>query len=324
MASSGSHSSRCLKSSEGSADNERAVAARLTSLFPRVVALTAILVLGTATISFAAENQFNATPTDNKVEVAPPDLVTVPDVRGQAYVFAKGTLEEAGFAWRVVGSVRGYPANNVSSQTPAAGTRIVDTGMPTIQLGLSQNGRYAQEGTPENVSPYRGTAIKFLRRAVRPKLAAKATPAAKPKAKAKARAKPKAKPKPVAKPKPKPVAQPKPAAKPKPKPAPARKPEFTVAGAPAEPLDEITLPDRARRLERWLGSHPNPTDANVHHWLYQHEWIVTGARFGWSDGAAALEILIRVDRHVQARWAIGDKSEAAARRALSVVRAKSK
>ena len=304
------------------------MAARLTSLFPRAVALTAIFVLGTATISFAAESQFNATPTDNKVEVAPPDLVTVPDVRGQAYVFAKGTLEEAGFAWRVVGTVQGYPANSVSSQTPAAGTRIVDTGMPTLQLGLTQNGRYAQEGTPENVSPYGGTAIKFLRRAVKPKSAAKTKPAAKPKAKAKARARPKAKRKTVAKPKPvaqpKPAAKPKLAAKPKPKPAPARKPEFTVAGAPAEPLDEITLPDRARRLERWLGSHPNPTDANVRHWLYQHEWIVTGARFGWSGGAAALEILIRVDRHVQARWRIGDKSEAAARRALSVVRARSR
>ncbi len=313
-ASFGSRSSPRLKSSESSADNKRVVAARLTSLFPRVVALTAILVLGTATISFAAEGQFNATPTDNKVEVAAPVLLTVPDVRGQAYVFAKGTLEEAGFAWRVGGSVRGYPANNVASQTPAAGTRVIDTGMPTIQLGLSKNGRYPQEGSPENASPYGGTAIKFLRRAVKP------TPAAKPKAKPK----PAAKPKPKAPAKRKPVVKPKPAAKPKPKPKAARPPEFAVAGAPAEPLDEMTLPARARRLEIWLRDHPNPTNANVRHWLYQHEWIVTGARFGWSDAAEALAILIRVDRQIQSRWEIGDKSEAAARRALSVVRAKSR
>ncbi len=317
-ASFGSHSSPRLKSSKSSADNKRGVAARLTSLFPRVVALTAILVLGTATISFAAEGQFNATPTDNKVEVAAPVLLTVPDVRGQAYVFAKGTLEEAGFAWRVAGSVQGYPANNVASQTPAAGTRVIDTGMPTIQLGLSQNGRYPQEGTPENASPYGGTAIKFLRRAVKPKPTAKPKPAARPKAK----------PRPVVEPKPKAVAKPKPVVKPKPaakpKPVAARPSEFAVAGAPAEPLDEMTLPARARRLELWLRDHPNPTNANVRHWLYQHEWIVTGARFGWSDGADALEILIRVDRQIQSRWEIGDKSEAAARRALSVVRAKSR
>jgi len=276
-------------------------------VIPRIVALAAILVLGSATISFAAETQFSAPPTSNEVEVAAPKLITIPDVRGQAYVFAKGTLEEAGFAWRVVGSVQGYPANNVASQTPAAGTRIVDTGMPMIQLGLSKNGRYAQEGTPENVSPYGGTAIKLLRRVSKPK--------------------PVAKPKPVVKPKPKPA--PKPVAKPKPKPKPAakpavRKPDFAVAGAPAEPLDEITLPARAQRLERWLRAHPKPTNANVRHWLYQHEWIVTGARFGWFKGAEALEILIRVDRQVQSRWEIGDKSEAAARRALTVVRAKSR
>ena len=292
------------------------MAARLTSALPRIVALTAILVLGSATLSFAAETQFPTQPTSNEVAVAPPELVTVPDVRGQAYVFAKGTLEEAGFAWRVVGSVQGYPANTVAGQIPAPGTRIVDTGLPTIQLALAHNGRYVQEGTPENVSPYDGTAVKFLR----PKPVAK--PKATPKPKPKPVAKPKPKPKP--KPRPKPRPKPKPVATPKPKPKAARPPAFVVPGAPAEPVDEITLTARARRLERWLGSHPKPTNANVRHWLYQHEWIVTGARFGWSHGAEALEILIRVDRRVQARWQIGKKSEAAARHSLAAVRAKSR
>jgi outer membrane biosynthesis protein TonB len=315
MASSSSPSP--LNSNEGFADKRIAVAARLTSLIPRIVALTAILVLGSATISFAAQGQFSAQPTSNEVEVAPTKLVTVPDVRGQAYVFAKGTLEEAGFAWRVVGSVQGYPANSVASQTPAAGTRIVDTGMPTIQLGLSKNGGYSQEGTPENASPYDGTAIKFLLRRAKPKPSVKPKAATKPKPDAK----PKAKPTPVAKPKPKPAAKPKP--KPAPKPQASRRPDFAVAGAPTEPLDEITLPDRARGLQRWLGAHPKPTNANVRHWLYQHEWIVTGARFGWWHGAEALEILIRVDRQAQRQWQLGKKSEAAASRALSAARAKS-
>ena len=286
------------------------MAARLPSVFARIVALTAILVLGSATISFAAESKFGASTTLNKVTVAPPKLVTIPDVRGQAYVFAKGTLEEAGFAWRVAGAVGGYPANTVVSQVPAAGTRVVDTGMPTLQLGLALNGSYAQEGSPENTSPYDGTAIKFP---VRPKPAANPTPRPRPVPKPKRTAKPK----PAAKPKA--VAKPRPAAKPT-----ARREAFDVAGAPAEPLDEPLLTTRAKRLERWLASHRKPTTANVNHWLYQHEWIVTGARFGWSRGAQALEILIRVDEQVQRRWKIGAKSEAAARRALAAVRAKSR
>jgi hypothetical protein len=277
-------------------------------MFPRVVALTAILVLASATISFAAENTLlTPAPEAESVVVAPP-LVTVPDVHGQAYVFAKGTLEERGFAWRIVGPVQGYPANTVLSQTPAAGTRIIDTGLPTILLGLGRNGNYAQEGKPENASPYAGTKIRLLR--AKPKAAAKPKPAAKPKLVAK----PRTKPAPTAKPK----AKPKPKAK-----AVTRPPAFAVAGALSEPQDEIALPERARRLERWVRAHPKPSNANVQHWLYQHEWLVTGARFGWWHGAQALEILIRVDQQVQRRWGIGAKSEAAVRRALAAVRAKS-
>jgi hypothetical protein len=222
----------------------------------------------------------------------------------------KGTLEESGLAWRVAGAVQGYPANTVVSQAPAAGTRVVDTGMPTIQLGLARNGSYVQEGSPENTSPYDGTAIKLPGR---PKPAAKPRPEPKPKPK------PAAKPKPKRQPKPQPAARPKPASKPT-----ARPKAFEVAGSPAEPLDEAPLTTRARSLERWLATHRRPTTANVNHWLYQHEWIVTGARFGWWRGAQALEILIRVDEQVQRRWKIGSKSEAAARRALAAVRAKSR
>jgi hypothetical protein len=291
-------------------------------MLPRVVALTAILVLASATISFAADNVLAPSPAPVEATVAPPTLVTVPDVRGQVYVFAKGTLEEQGFAWRVSGAVRGYAANTVVSQTPPAGTRVIDTGVPTILLGLAKNPKYPQAGTPEDASPYDGTAIKLLRRKAAPKPAAKpkAKPkAAKPKAakpKAKATVKPKAK---AVKPKavtPKAV---KPTAK-----AAARPPAFTAAGAPKEPQSELALPVRARRLASWVDAHPKASNANVRHWLYQHEWIVTGARFGWWHGEQALETLLRVDEQVQRRWGIGGKSEAAARRALAFVRAKSR
>jgi hypothetical protein len=136
-------------------------------------------------------------------------------------------------------------------------------------------------------------------------------PAAKPVAKAAKPAKPT---KTVVKPKTKPKTRPTPKAKPV-----ARPPAFAVAGAPKEPLDEITLQARALRLESWLANRPK-TSRNVQHWLYQHAWIVTGATFGWSHGAQALETLIRVDEQVQRQWGIGGRSEAVARAALAKVR----
>ena len=99
-----------------------------------------------------------------------------------------------------------------------------------------------------------------------------------------------------------------------------RPPAFHVPGAPKEPLDEIPLPARARRLEAWLTLDRGPTAANQRHWLYQHAWIVTGARFGWWHGAEALNVLIRVDRRVESQWGIGYRSEAVARGALAAVR----
>jgi hypothetical protein len=99
-----------------------------------------------------------------------------------------------------------------------------------------------------------------------------------------------------------------------------RPPAFHVPGAPKEPLDEIPLPARARRLEAWLTLDRAPTAANQRHWLYQHAWIVTGARFGWWHGAEALDVLIRVDRRVESQWAIGYRSEAVASGALAAVR----
>jgi hypothetical protein len=99
---------------------------------------------------------------------------------------------------------------------------------------------------------------------------------------------------------------------------------FNLPGAPTEPLDEIALPVRARRLDAWLTAGRGPTATNQRHWLYQHAWIVTGASFGWWHGAEALRLLIRVDRRVESQWGIGYRSEAAARRALAAVKTRAK
>jgi hypothetical protein len=293
------------------------MAVRLAALLPRAVIVAVIWVLATAAFTFAADSTIVGPSHSSKPSVAPKATeLVVPSVTGQAYVFAKGILEDSGFAWRVSGSVRGYSSNRVLTQSPAAGTRVIDTGAPTIVLRLVR-GPYAQLGRPDDASSYPGTPIRLANLAAATAPAAPVTkPAAKP------AAKPSAKPtRPVAKPKRKPVTKPKhkPAAKHKPTVRNARPPAFVVAGAPKEPLDEITLSARALSLEAWAAERPK-TGANVQHWLYQHAWIVTGAEFGWSHGAQALETLIRVDLHLQRRWGIGGKSEAVARAALARVR----
>jgi hypothetical protein len=289
------------------------MAVRLAALLPRAVIVAVIWVLATAAFTFAADSTIVGPSHSSKPSVAPKATeLVVPSVTGQAYVFAKGILEDSGFAWRVTGSVRGYSSNRVLAQSPAAGTRVIDTGAPTIVLRLVR-GPYAQLGRPDDASSYPGTPIRLANLAA---ATAPAAPVTKP------AAKPSAKPtKPVVKPKRKPVTRPKhkPAAKHKPAVHDARPPAFVVAGAPKEPLDEITLSARALSLEAWAAERPK-TGANVQHWLYQHAWIVTGAEFGWSHGAQALETLIRVDLHLQRRWGIGGKSEAVARAALARVR----
>jgi hypothetical protein len=271
---------------------------------PRIALIVVCLGLGTATLTFAASStQPPATPEVAPAVVEPQELV-VPDVRRQAYVFAKGTLEQGGFAWRVQGSVAGYAANTVVSQTPAPGARVVANGAPTVVLTLARNSAYPQEGTPDNEAPYAGS------RAVLVGAVQKRKPGAKPAAVA-AAAKPKAAPKPTA------------ATKPTKAPA-ARPRAFTVAGAPAEPLDEPALTKRATALAAWVEAHPRRTSRAVNHWLYQHNWIVTGARFGWSQGAPALRTLIAVDARVQQLWSVGARSEQLARRALADVERRSR
>jgi hypothetical protein len=267
---------------------------------PRVGAIATAFALVFGTLAFAASSTLStpAAPAAAPAAAAPEPLV-VPDVRKQAYVFAKGTLEQDGFAWRLTGSVPGFAANVVVAQSPAPGSRVIPDGAPVVVLQLSRNAAYKQEGMPENASPYAGkparlvgsTSVKKTTRVQA--TAAVSTPKSAPS-------------KPV-------QAKPKAAAT-------ARRPAFTVAGAPAEPLDEILLSARAKQLAAWVEKHPRRSRAGVDHWLYQHTWIVTGAQFGWSHGAEALRTLIAVDRRVQKLWGVGTQSELVARRALRDVR----
>ncbi|HEY2935180.1 MAG TPA: PASTA domain-containing protein [Gaiellaceae bacterium] len=282
---------------------------RLSALGLGVVAL-----LTTAALTYAADRQITSTPRAVPQVIAQPQTLVVPDVRRQAYVFAKGILVDSGFAWRVQGGVRGFSANLVAAQTPAPGTRVLDNGAPTILLTLERNGKYGQKGTAQDVSPYAGTPVK---------LADLASAGLTPVATSPAVTTPAA---PVAKAKPAPTTTTttttaaRPAAKPA---SPQKRPSaFTVAGAPVEPLDEMPLPNRAKLLGRWLAAHPKPTNANVKHWLYQNEWIVQGAKFGWWRGEEALRLLVQVDRRAESAWGIGSKSGRVAAKALAEVKAR--
>ena len=134
----------------------------MRTFVPRLVALTVVWLLATAALTYAAAQKISTpstTPAATTSAAAPPALLTVPDVRRQAYTFAKGTLSDAGFAWKLTGSVRGYASNTVAAQTPAPGTQVVDTGAPTIVLRLTRTG--AQLGIPERRSDVAGTRIRL-------------------------------------------------------------------------------------------------------------------------------------------------------------------
>jgi hypothetical protein len=318
------------------------MAFRLPSFAPRVAAIALVLLVATAGLTYAAGSQLPSTPSTPAATVAAVPPVIVPDVRGQAYVFAKGTLEESGFAWNVVGSVQGYAANVVVAQSPAPGTQLVDTGSPLVTLTLKRNGSYAQVGEPESASPYAASIVQPAATAngLGPALPAaettpdpaktaptktaptktapaKTTPATTTAAPAVAIPAKSSAPATAATPQAK--AATKQAGWPQNRPA-----AFSVPGATKEPLDEMPLPNRATALVKWIEAHPTKTHANVQHWMFQHEWIVTGAKMGWWRGADALQTLVAADRRAQQLWGIGAKSAAVAEQALSDVRGRAK
>jgi hypothetical protein len=288
-----------------------AVCAR--ALLPRALVVTAVWITASGTITYAADKTLVSQPPAKTPVVTPRPTLIVPDVRSQVFVFAQGILSDGGFAWHVVGSVRGYATNRVVSQKPAAGTRVVDTGAPTIELSLAR-GSYGQSGTPADTAPYAGTAILL---AHSPKT--RATRAKKPAAGKLSLAPPKVAKVPAKAAKTHKRVHRQAVAKLNYRPA-----AFTVPGGRKEPQNEISLPARARLLNAWLMPSRGATASNQRHWLYQHAWIVDGARFGWWHGAAALRVLIRVDRRVESQWGLGNRSEAVARSALAAVQARAK
>ncbi len=285
----------------------------MRTFVPRLVALTVVWLLATAALTYAAAQKIStptATPAVTATAAAAPAIMTVPDVRHQAYTFAKGTLSDAGFAWKVTGHVKGFASNTVATQTPAPGTQVIDTGAPTIVLTLSRSG--SQLGVPDRTSPVAGTRVR---------LAALASAEVKTPARATRKVATKKVARKIAVKK---TVSVKKAPKHPSRAAKQRPPAFVVRGARREPLSEVPLTVRANQLVTWVGRHPKATDANVQHWLYQHAWIVAGARMGWWHGASALKTLIAADDRVWALWGIGARSEAIAKQALAEVEARTK
>ncbi len=130
------------------------------TLLRGVVATFAGLLIAGGTLTLAADRAATQRPTLVAVSHGP-NTMTVPQVTGQAYVFAKGILQDGGFAWHVAGPVQGYAANTVVDQQPRAGTVVLDTGAPTVTLTLARNTSYSQLGAPDNGAPYAGTAVRL-------------------------------------------------------------------------------------------------------------------------------------------------------------------
>lgn len=131
-------------------------------LLRSVISIFAGLLIAGGTLTLAADRANLQRPS--LAAAAPPTgprTLTVPRVTGQAYVFAKSILEDHGFAWRVIGPVKGYAGNRVFDQAPAAGTVVLDTGAPTVVLSLAKNRSYAELGIPEGRAPYHGTSVRI-------------------------------------------------------------------------------------------------------------------------------------------------------------------
>jgi hypothetical protein len=299
------------------------MAARLTALLPRLLALTVIWLLGAATYTLAADKVPSAKHEQKAEAVSKPHVLVVPDVRKKAYVFAKGILQDAGFAWRVEGSVKGFAANTVTVQRPAPGTKVIDNGAPLVVLSLSRNSTYGESGLPENSAPYKSTRVVLVSdwasQQIEPTTSDSTETASTETSATTTDTGPT-----TTEPAATTTAPAGTTTEPEESGDNTRKPDFEVPGAPAEPADEMPLPDRARALQRRLAGPKKPPQHLINFWLYQHSWIVTGARFGWHNGAEALRILIKVDQSLERRFGFGARSEVVARRALAYVEAQAK
>jgi hypothetical protein len=313
------------------------VTPRLPATAFRLVVLVAVWVLGTSTLSLAQEDP----PAPAGQPVAPEavesyedsNVLLVPDVQGLPYVFAKGVLEDFGFAWKIEGKVEGYAVNLVAEQSVEPAAKVLDTGAPTIVLRLKKNPNYEAKGLPEDGSPYPGTKVVLVTAEdLQPAPAEEAEGTGSESA-------PEQESTENAPPENEGATEPA-----ETEPAAAayeeasntiggtegsaeveqRTPAFDLPGAPAEPLDEISLPERAEQLADWVADLDKLTPASLDHFTYQHAWVVTGAEFGWWHGAEALTIVIEADEQLQSKFGAGKKYEAIARAALDEVRQKTK
>jgi hypothetical protein len=133
------------------------------TLLLRLAAIAALGLFATTTIAFSASKRIQAGSAAKPKVVAPtkrPPLV-VPDIRGKPYVFAKGILDDAGFSWRV-STKNGFATATVSSQTPAPGTRVVDTGAPPLVLALRPANGGQESGSAENLAPFESTPLRLV------------------------------------------------------------------------------------------------------------------------------------------------------------------
>ncbi|WP_440308779.1 PASTA domain-containing protein [Jatrophihabitans sp.] len=130
---------------------------------PRVVAVAAVVLLVSATIALAADKPAPASKPKSQAK-APQQVLVVPNVQGQLFVFSSGTLEDNGFGWKVRGAVHGFPANRVVRQSPKPGTHVVNTGAPTITLWLAR-GTGPEVGLPQDRSQYGASLIRRARHA---------------------------------------------------------------------------------------------------------------------------------------------------------------
>jgi hypothetical protein len=276
----------------------------------RVVAFIVVCALVSMALTILLTRS-NTSESQRKGKIVKPPNKVVPGVIGQLYVFAESTLQEHGFGWKVAGPVEGWAGVTVASQDPLPGTTVIDTGAPLVTVSLAKPKGYVPQGTPENSSPFVGTEILLpgASTGTNPSTTSARTTTTKTR--------------PTTTTKTRPTTTARTTTSTKPKPSQVRPPAFTIAGAKSEPLDEIPLPQRAKNLDSWLNPHRVASPANQSYWLFQHAWIVTGAKFGWWHGAQALQTLIAVDKRVEQLWGIGSKSEAEARAALEFVRAHS-
>ena len=127
----------------------------------RLIAIVVLAFLTVVPFTFAAEPRPEA---KAKVPLRPAartlSILVVPDVVGQAYVFAEGALEDSGFAWHVAGG-NGFASATVVAQSPRPGAHLLNTRAPLVTLKVKANRAYTERGKPDNKSPYHGTAVRL-------------------------------------------------------------------------------------------------------------------------------------------------------------------